>query len=59
MKNHSWVTEEGIYYSTTNEFNANGDVDADYVRNVNNLVNNRLNISKLIIKDDYYNYLFN
>ena len=59
MKNHSWVTEKGVYYATTNEFKANSDVDADYVRNVNNLVNNRLNISKLIVKDDYYNYLFN
>lgn len=59
MKNHSWVTEEGIYYSTTNEFKANKEVSDDYVRNVNNLVNNRLNISKSIIKDNYYNYLFN
>ena len=58
MKNHSWVTEAGTYYSNTNEFKANIEVAEDYVRNVNNLVNNRLNISKLIIKDDYYNYLF-
>ena len=59
MKNHSWVTDDGIYYSTTNDFVANKEVDDDYIKNINNLINNRLNISRLIVKNNYYNYLFN
>ena len=58
MKNHSWVTEDGTYYSNTNSFIANNDVDDNYVRNINNLINNRLNISRLIVKNNYYDYLF-
>ena len=58
MKNHSWVTEDGTYYSNTNNFVANNDVSDDYVRNINNLINNRLNISRLIVKNNYYDYLF-
>ena len=58
MKNHSWVTEDGTYYSNTNSFVANSDVDDNYVRNINNLINNRLNISRLIVKNNYYDYLF-
>ena len=30
-----------------------------YIDNINTLVNNRLNIAKLIMETNYYNYLFN
>ena len=59
MRNRSWVTDAGTYYSNTNSFVAKKDVSDDYIRNINNLVNNRLSISKLIIDTNYYNYLFN
>ena len=29
----------------------------EYVKNINAIVNNRLNISKLILKNDYYKFL--
>ena len=60
MRNHSWVTENGIYYANTKKFT--GDLEQlpeGYIDNINTLVNNRLNIAKLIVETNYYNYLFN
>ena len=58
MKNHSWVTDDGTYNTYNNKFTPNNEVSEDYVRNINNLMNNRLNISRLIVKNNYYEYLF-
>ena len=60
FSNHSWITDKGTYYASTKKFvaNPNYEVDDNYIKRTNNLVNNRLNISKLIIKNDYYRYLF-
>ncbi|MBQ7668498.1 MAG: sulfatase-like hydrolase/transferase [Clostridia bacterium] len=60
MYNHSWVTEEGTYYANTRKFVAKDDeVPEGYVKSISDIVDNRLNISKMIVKNDYYNYLFN
>ena len=60
MRNRSWVTDKGMYYANSNNFvpNENNEVDEEYIRNVNTLINNRLTISKLIVENDYYKYLF-
>ena len=62
MRNHSWVTELGTYFSSTGKFvknkNSDQEVPKDYVKKINTLVNNRLNIAKLIVETDYYRYLF-
>lgn len=55
FNNRSWITDKGVYHANTKKFD--GDSDSDYVNNINNLVKNRLSISKLIIKNDYYKYL--
>ena len=57
MRNRSWITDKGIYYANSGEFNGL-EVDSEYIKNINSLVNNRLHISKLILQTDYYNYLF-
>ena len=57
FSNHSWITDKGRYYANKKKFEAKAEVDANYVKNINATVNNRLNISKLIIKNDYYKYL--
>ena len=57
MRDRSWITDKGKYYASKGKFEGE-EVDDEYLRNINNLVNNRLNISKLIISTDYYNYLF-
>ncbi len=59
MSNRSWVTDKGTYFANQNKFVPKDDIEIedDYVTNINNIVKNRLNIGKLIIKNNYYNYL--
>lgn len=55
MKNRSWVTNKGTYNSNTNTFTANDEsVSDEYVNAINQIVGNRLNISKMIISSNYY-----
>jgi phosphoglycerol transferase MdoB-like AlkP superfamily enzyme len=55
FNNHSWITDKGVYHANTKKFD--GDEDTEYVTNINNLVKNRLSVSKMILKNDYYKYL--
>ena len=60
MKNRSWVTNKGTYYSSTNTFvPKNEPVSDEYINYINNVVANRLNVSKMIISNNYYNSLLN
>ncbi len=58
MRNHSWVTDKGTYFANSKRFVGSEDLPENYIDNINTLVNNRLNIAKLILSTDYYNYLF-
>ena len=61
MKNLSWVTDKGTYFASSGKFEAKDDdveISDDYIENINSIVKNRLNIAKLILKTNYYNYLF-
>ena len=58
MRNHSWVTDKGMYYANTREF-VGEELPEGYIDSINTLVNNRLNIAKLIMETNYYNYIFN
>ena len=59
MRNHSWVTDKGMYYANSKKFVGNQEeLPEGYIDNINTLVNNRLNIAKLIVENNYYNYLF-
>lgn len=57
MRNRSFVTNKGTYLSKTNT--SIGFDDQEYIKTINQVINNRLTISKLILKTNYYNYLFN
>jgi phosphoglycerol transferase MdoB-like AlkP superfamily enzyme len=59
MKNHSWVTNKGTYFAASGTFNPKegADIPEGYVENTNNIVTNRLNVSRMIIANNYYNYL--
>lgn len=61
MRNLSWVTDKGTYFASSGKFVPKEDVEVsdDYIENINNIVKNRLNIAKLVLKTNYYNYLFN
>ena len=59
FNNRSWVSDKGTYFANSKKFvpkEAMEDQDT-YVKNVNAIVSNRLNIAKLIVKNNYYNYL--
>ena len=57
FKNRSWISDSGTYYANTNKFESTKEVSEDYVSDMNKIINNRLNVSRLIIKNDYYRYL--
>ncbi len=52
----SWVSDLGRYYASTRKFVANEGVSVseDYVKNINQIVSNRIRLSKLILEKDYY-----
>ena len=55
--NRSWVSDKGTYYANSNKFIPKEEVDDNYVKNINSVVSNRINTSKLIVKNNYYQYL--
>lgn len=57
FKDKSWVTNKGTYYSSKDSF-IGEDVDEDYIENINNIVNNRTAISRMIVINDYYRKVF-
>ena len=57
MEDRSWVTDKGTYYASLDKFVPKTEVEDSYIENVNAIVNNRLNISRMIIETDYYKYL--
>lgn len=58
FKNRSWVTNKGTYLTSGNKIiNNSEEVSKDYIQNISNIVANRMNMSRLIIKSNYYNVL--
>lgn len=60
FSNRSWVSDKGKYYTNTKTFvpNENVTVDDEYIKNMNQIVNNRITMSKLIIENNYYSKVF-
>ena len=59
FKDKSWITNKGTYYASTSKFVPKVDtVDEDYVATINSVVSNRLAISRMIVENDYYKYIF-
>ena len=56
FQNKSWVSDYGTYYANIGKFVAkkDGEVPDSYVSNINKIVANRINMSKLIIENNYY-----
>lgn len=56
--NRSWVTNKGTYLASSKQMISNDtEIDQAYIDNINSIVANRINISKLIISTNYYQYL--
>ena len=59
FKDKSWVTNKGTYYAATGRFEAKTDgISEDYVNMINAIVGNRVAISRMIVDNDYYKYIF-
>ncbi len=54
--NSSWVSDKGTYYASSGKFVSRdgSSVDSDYVRTMNNVVSNKILISRYIMENDYY-----
>ena len=54
--NRSWVTDMGTYFSNSGKFVPKDGVEAedDYVKTINQIVNNKITMSKMIIENNYY-----
>ncbi len=61
FSNRSWVTNKGTYFASSGKFVPNADVEIedDYVRKMNQIVNNKITMSRLIINNNYYSKVFN
>ena len=54
--NASWVSDKGTYFAASNKFVPSGEfeVDDEYIKNMNNVVNSKITMSRYIITNDYY-----
>ena len=61
LSNGNWISDYGKYTLSGNKFNKFHDSDvleSDYVSKMKNMYNDRKNISTMIVRSDYYKYLF-
>ena len=59
FKDKSWVTNKGTYYASTGKFVAkSNDIPEGYVNAINTIVSNRVAISRMIVANNYYKYIF-
>ena len=59
FKDKSWVTNKGTYHASTGKFDSKEEnIDDDYITNINNIVSNRVAISRMIVANNYYKYLY-
>ena len=60
FKDKSWVTNKGAYYASSGVFerNSSDEIPEGYVNYINNVVNNRVAMSRMIVNDNYYKYIF-
>ncbi len=61
FSNRSWVSDKGIYYAANGKFvpNENVEIPENYVKNMNQIVTNKITMSRLIINNNYYSKVFN
>jgi len=60
LKGRSWVTDQAFYNGRNGEVTEQGDepVKEEYIKRINNIVNNRFIYAGKILEHDYYNILF-
>lgn len=60
LSNRSFITDKVKYNSSTGEVInlSNEELTEDYVKNINAIIKNKFTVSKSILKNDYYRYVF-
>ena len=62
FSNRSWVSDYGTYFSNTRTFNLKDgkvlDNQDEYINSMNQRVANGFSISKMLMNNRYYNYIF-
>jgi len=53
FKDKSWVTNKGTYRAATGKFSGE-DVTDEYIKTINQIVNNRVAMSRMIVSNNYY-----
>lgn len=55
LDNLSWITDRGRYNSLNGKYS--GDIDSDYINNINNIIQNKIIFSRNMITYDGYRYI--
>lgn len=50
----SWISDKATFYAKQNKFIQKEEIKEDYIKKINQIVSNRINMSKLILEKDYY-----
>ena len=65
FRNYSCITDKGYYNASTHEFQvasgvsfASEEEQENYIKNISNIVKNKVTYSKYILEEDYYDLLF-
>lgn len=60
LSNRSFITDKVMYNSENGEITKliKGDLPKDYISNLNNIIQNKFKVSKSILENDYYRYVF-
>lgn len=60
LNNRSFITDKAMFNSATGEVInlTDEELPEDYIKNINSIIKNKFTVSKSIIKNDYYRYLF-
>ena len=55
LDNLSWITDKGKYNSLNGKYS--GDIDSDYINNINNIIQNKIIFSRNMLTYDGYKYI--
>lgn len=55
LSNRSWISDKGRYNSTTSEYIGIG--NDNYIKYINNTIQNKMTFSKKVIEEDLYKYI--
>ena len=61
FSNNSWVSDRGKYFSSSGIFIPNDGytIDEKYITTMNKIVSTKISMSKYILEENYYKYIFN